>query len=286
MNIIEQFNQFLKIKNQNKVSKSASKRLEFLENEIIKNSLVTIKPYQFCTTRLAKKYGVHHSTVGKWLKSLVSCNILRLTNGKWHKGKFSKRYKLTFFGIDKVNLFNGYAEKFAKGLRKKVDRHKKLKNFDALTYTSSEVTFLATGWLGCPQQYMEMVKSKVPKYVLRAPREWNAKQAKHVDFFRAYNQVVKSNKGYKKLKWSEWEANFDEYEIGKYGLEGRDPLDAKRVCLPLLKEIASVTKKKSDRYRRLKLAKKKIQKAYKYLVSAVELGNGVYPAYGTLKEMF
>ena len=287
--IIEQFNSFLKIKNQKKISISAQRRLDFLKTEIIDNRYLTVKTYQFCTTKLGKKYNCHHSTVGKWLKTLVKLGYLRITNGKWHKGDFSKTYKLTEMGLDLVNKFNGYAKKFAKGLKKKADRRKKLKNFDALTYTSKEVTFLASGWLGCPDQYMSMVRAKMPDYVLRAPREWNATEPRHLDFLRAYNHVAKNNKGYKTISKKAWLEEFRDLSpttdtfIGEFTPQS----EIKNSCVPILKEIKSVMGiVKGKRKKRLKKVNDCITKAYKFIMSNDTLDHGVYPAYGTLKEMY
>jgi predicted transcriptional regulator len=211
--IVKEFQQFLKIKSHENPTKTALKRYNFLYNEIISNRYLTKKSYQFCTTKLATKYDSHHSTVGKWLKSLIRMGILKLTNGKWHKGEFSKRYTLQAGILEVINRFNGFNEKFKKAVKKKIDRSKKLRQFDAITYSMSNATFLATGWLGCPKQFADMIKKKVPKEVLQAPREWDIREPRFWDFFESYNSVAKNNKGYKKIKSKEWLEWFSDYQI-------------------------------------------------------------------------
>jgi predicted transcriptional regulator len=219
--LVKKFNDFYKIKNIDKVTKTAQKRYLFFQEQIINNRILTVKSYQFCTTKLAEKYGVHHSTVSKWLKSLVRLGILQNTCSKWMKGKFSKSYRLHIEARDEINEFNGYAQKFKKSWHKYKDRSKKLKEFDIFLYEFPQAVKLASGWLGCPKQFAEAIKKKIPQEVLEAPREHNIRQQKIHDFLKAYNYVAKTHK-YPRIQAKTWYKFFDGYNLygglGSYDL--------------------------------------------------------------------
>lgn len=213
LDVIETFNNFIRMKDVLKPSSASITRYQFFKDFLIDNRMITVKAFQLCTTRLAEKYEVHHSTVSKWLKKLVTLGILEVVNKKWLKNSFSKSYKIRKEYLDSINRLNGYAEEYSKNVKKKEFRSKKLDCFDPVTYSMKDAVKLASGWLGCPKQFVELIKEVIPDAVLKVPRENNIKERRYWDFFYAYNIVVGENdKKYKKIKKKEWAEAFKELE--------------------------------------------------------------------------
>lgn len=220
-NIVNTFNNFLKIKNPLRPTKTSIVRYDFLFKYFIQNKTMTVRHYQLCSTHISKDLGVSVTVVRKWIRKLQELKIITCTNPNYKINHRSKEYFFTDFGRELVNEFNGFKETEQKHILKKKYRDEKWSKFNKYCYDFSKCIYLTSSYLGCPDSLVKDIKERIPVEILEIPRENNINEAKFMDFFYAYNHVVKAHNylgsNYKKLKKSEFvkliEDNFGETDL-------------------------------------------------------------------------